>query len=150
MLKILLITLAIVAIIATGITWAKHNGYCRGGDFMQHITERVSRKLDLNDEQRLKLDAFAETLRELRGNWTERRGQMGVEVEGLLAAPLLDRDRVMALLEERHQALSNRKGEVVDAFADFSDSLRPEQRTRLAELIARRMERRWGPPGWSH
>ena len=149
MLKILLITLAIVAITVAGITWARHNGYCRGGDFMPHITERVSRKLDLNDEQKLKLEAFAETLRKLRGDWSERRTQMLAEVEDLLAGPSLDRDRVIALLDERHQAVNERKGEVVDAFANFSDSLQPEQRTRLAQLIAARMERRWGPPGWA-
>lgn len=148
MLKILLITLAIVAITVAGITWARHNGYCRGGDSMQHITERVSRKLDLNDEQKLKLEAFAETLQKLRSDWSERRTQMSAEVEDILAGPSLDRDRVIALLDERHQAVNERKGEVVDAFATFSDSLQPEQRTRLAELIAARMERRWGPPGW--
>ena len=72
------------------------------------------------------------------------------ELTGLpLAGSSLDRDRVMALLDERHQAVNERKGEVVDAFATFSDSLQPEQRTRLAELIAGRVERRWGSPGWA-
>ena len=45
---------------------------------------------------------------------------------------------------------TQRVGEIVEAFADFSDTLAPEQRTRLAELIAKRAQHRFGPPGWAH
>jgi hypothetical protein len=59
MLKMSLITLAVVGIIAAvGIAWARHSGYCAGGDFLNHITARVSRKLDLNAEQNEKLQGL--------------------------------------------------------------------------------------------
>lgn len=151
MLKIALITLAILGVVAAGgIAWARHNGYCPGGDYLEQVTGRVSRRLDLNDEQNDRLLGFAEALRRLRGDWTERRTQWSDEIERLLAASTLDRDRATDLLAERHQTMAERKRELVDAFADFSDALQPDQRARLAELIAARMQHRWGPPRWTH
>lgn len=151
MLKILLITLAVVGVLAAGgIAWARHNGFCAGGDHLEHVTERVSRKLDLGAEQNQKLQGLTEMLRKLRGDWAEHRTQRSGEIESLLAAPTLDRDRALDLLSQRHEAMAERKREIVDAFADFSDNLQPEQRARLAELISDRIQHRWGPPRWAH
>jgi Spy/CpxP family protein refolding chaperone len=151
MLKILLITLTVLGIIAiAGFAWAKHQGYCSGGDFMQRVTDRVSRKLDLNEDQTAKLQGLAEKLRALRGDRTEGRTQLRDDIEGLLAAPTLDRNRALTLLDQRHRSMAERKGELVGAFADFSDSLQPEQRTRLAELLTKRLGHHWGAPRWAH
>ena len=43
-----------------------------------------------------------------------------------------------------YHAIVAHKPALVDAFAAFSDSLSPEQRNRLAELVDRRMGRGWG------
>lgn len=151
MLKIVLTITAVIGLLAVlGAAWAKHNGYCAGGDRMQYVAERVARKLDLTDEQQAKLQTFTETLRQLRGDWGGRRKALTDELAGLLAAPSLDRNRVGELLDEQHQAMARRKGKIVDAFADFSDSLKPEQRTRLSELSGERLGHRWGHPHWTH
>lgn len=151
MLKISLITLAVLALVAAvGIAWARHNGYCARGDYLNHVSARVSRKLDLNDAQNQKLQGLAETLRTLRGDWSEGRVQRSEETKRLLAAPTLDRDQAAGLLTESHEAWVDRRREIVDAFADFSDALQPEQRTRLAEIISDRMQHRWGPARGAH
>jgi uncharacterized membrane protein len=92
----------------------------------------------------------AEALRGLRNDWAERRTERRAEIEHLLSSPTLDRTRAMDLLEEAHQTMADRRHEIVDAFADFSDSLGTDQRTRLAELVRERMGHRWGPPGCAH
>lgn len=150
MLKILLITLAILGVVAiSGFAWAKHKGYCSGGDFVQRASERVSHKLALDDTQKAKLREFTEKLRTMRDGWSEGRNQVRNEIGVLLAAPSLNRDRVTALLDERHQTNKERKTELVNAFGDFSDSLKQGQRTELAELIAERLNhRRGGPSHW--
>ena len=110
MLKSILFTLLFLGVIgAAGAAWAKHRSYCSADGRIQHITQRVGSKLDLDADQLDRLEVFAETLQEIRN---ERA--------------------------------------VVDAFADFSDSLEPEQRSRLAELIGDRMMHHWGHPRWGH
>ena len=151
MLKTLLIIAAVVGVIgAAGVAWAKYTGYCPVGDRMQYITDRMSRKLDLNDEQRDRLQAFVETLRDLREERQDLRGAMQAEVADLLAAPQLDRDRAVEAIDARVQSMTANKHQVIDAFAEFSDSLAPEQRTRLAALIGERLAHRWGHPRWTH
>jgi Spy/CpxP family protein refolding chaperone len=149
--KTILITVAVVGVIAVaGVAWAKHSGYCRGYDRMSHITERISRKLDLNDEQRDRLLGFAKGLRGLREHGRELRSGMREEVVDLLAAPQLDRERAAELVDRRIQAMVESKQRLIDAFADFSDSLEPEQRTRLVELMGERLDRGWGHASWAH
>jgi len=151
MLKISLITLAVIVVLAgLGIAWARHNGYCAGGDHLNRVTALVARKLDLNDEQNQRLQGLAETLRKLRRDWTEHRNEHADEIGRLLTAPTLDRNRVMGMLTEGREALAEHSEEVIGAFADFSDSLQPDQRVQLAEFIAKRMQHRWGPSHWAH
>lgn len=151
MLKAVLIVLVVMAVLAAGgMAWAKHRGYCSVEDRMHYVTEKLGRKLDLNDRQKSHLQVFTAQLRELRGERHEARDIMKDRVGELLSAPSLDREQAVALLGERHRAMSENRRTLVDAFADFSDSLAPEQRSKLAELISDRMGHRWGPPHWSH
>ncbi len=151
MLKTVLITLGVLGVIAVaGMAWAKHNGYCTAESRMQHITQRVGHKLDLKDDQLERLEVFAETLRGLRNESQEQRATMQDHVAELLSAPALDRDRAVGLIDERYQPMGDSKRALVDAFADFSDSLTPEQRSRLAGLIGDRLIHRWGHPRWAH
>ena len=151
MLKIVLVSSAALAFVAVaGIAWAKHRALCDDGDYMQHVTESVARKLDLDDDQSARLQEFAKALRGIRGSWTEVRTRWSEALESLLAEPSLDRGRAQALIDERRQAMTDRTVGIIDAFADFTDSLRPEQRARLAELIARRLDRPWVRHGWVH
>ena len=151
MLKAVLITLVVlVTVAAVGVTWAKRSGFCSFENRMHHITERVGRKLDLNDDQRGRLEDLIETVRELRSERQNPRAVFTDHLTELLSEPSLDRDRAVAMIDERYQAISDSKRALIDAFADFSDSLQPDQRTRLIDLIASRMQHRWGPPGWSH
>lgn len=151
MLKTILITLLFLGVIgAAGAAWAKHKGYCSADGRMQHVTQRVGSKLDLNEDQLNRLEVFAETLQEIRNERQDHRAAMKDDVTELLSAPSLDRDRAVALIDERYQSMGDSKRAMVDAFADFSDSLEPEQRSQLAGLIGDRMMHRWGHPRWAH
>ena len=151
MFKTVLITLGVLAVItAAGVAWAKHNGYCSKESRMQFVTERIGRKLDLNDDQLGRFEAFAETLRELRTERQDQRVAMKDDVAELLSEPSLDRDRAVSLIDERYRSMDGSKRAIVEAFADFSDSLAPEQRSRLSGLISDRLMHRWGPPRWAH
>jgi Spy/CpxP family protein refolding chaperone len=151
MLKTILITLLVLGVVAAaGAAWAKHKGYCSADGRMQHITERVGRKLDLNEDQLGHLELFAETLKGMRNERQDHGASMKDRVTELLSAPSLDRDSAVALIDERYQSMGDSKRALVDAFADFSDSLEPEQRSQLAGLIGDRMMHGWGHPRWAH
>jgi len=151
MLKTILITLAVLGIIAAaGMAWAKNSGYCSPENRIHKITERVGRKLDLNEDQQGRLEDFAETLRGLRSERQAHRVAAKEDVAELLSASSLDRNRAISLIDERFQSMNDSKRALVDAFGDFSDSLTPEQRSELAALIADRMMGRWGHPRWAH
>jgi Spy/CpxP family protein refolding chaperone len=151
MLKTILITLAVLGFIAAaGMAWAKQSGYCSPENRLQKITERVGRKLDLNDDQQGRLEAFAKTLRDLRNERQDLGVAMKSSLKELLSEPSLDRDRAIALIDGRYESMSDSKLALVDAFADFSDSLAPEQRSRLADLVGDRMVGRWGQYRWAH
>ncbi len=151
MLKTVLIVFLVMAVLAVGgMAWAKQQGYCSAEGHTRLITERLGRKLDLNDEQQGRLQAFADQWREVRGERSTNRGAIKDRIAGLLSAPALDREQAVALLDERHQAMGDNKRALVDAFGDFSDSLTPDQRASLAELISKRMGHRWGRSHWAH
>jgi Spy/CpxP family protein refolding chaperone len=151
MLKTILITLAVLGIIvAAGIAWAKQSGFCSPESRIQKITERVGRKLDLNDDQQGRLETFAEALRGLRSDRQAHRVAAKEAIAELLAASSLDRDRAIDLIDERFRGMNDSKRALVDAFADFSDSMAPEQRSRLTVLIGDRLMGRWGHPRGAH
>jgi light-regulated signal transduction histidine kinase (bacteriophytochrome) len=55
----------------------------------------------------------------------------------LLDDPTLDRGRAQALIDERRQATTDRTFGLIDAFAAFADSLRPEHLPRLTDPFYR-------------
>jgi len=151
MLKTILLSLAALSIVAgVGLAWAKHRGDCTEGARFGNITDRVARKLELTDSQKQKLESLTEVLRDRRSQWIERRSALREEVDGLLAAEKLDRERARELIDERHQAFMNRERELIDSLADFTDALEPDQRNKLAALIGKRMDRRSAHFDWSH
>lgn len=123
MLKTVLIGLTVVGIVtAVGLAWAKHSGHCSAAGRINHITERIGRKLELIENQQGQPEAFADTLRGLRSQRHDHRQAMQDHITELLSASSLDRERAAALIDERHQAMDANKRVLVDAFADFSDS----------------------------
>lgn len=102
------------------------------------VVERVSGKLDLNDAQRLKLNALADQLQAQRtalvGSSTDPRAQ----VQALVAGDKFDRTQAQALLQEKTQAVQMHSPGVLNALADFYDSLDAGQQQKVRELMQRR------------
>jgi protein CpxP len=61
----------------------------------------------------------------------------------LLAAPSVDRNGLEQLRVTQMQLADARSRRMLLAMADAADVLTPEQRTRVAERLKHRMERRW-------
>ena len=129
-----------------------HPGHGRGGWSDAQVTEmrgkaveRISDKLDLTAPQKAKLELLADAMvaqrQALRGTpGTEPRA----ELKALIAGEKFDRTRAQALLQSKTAAVQGQGPKVVDAMAEFYDSLTPAQQARVRELMDKRGRWGWG------
>ncbi len=108
------------------------------------VVNRVSSKLELNDAQKLKLNALADTLQAQRAAFKGKTPDPRAEVQAIVAGTTFDRARAQALVEEKTRSVQTASPEVIAAMADFYDSLNPAQQQKVRELMQR--GRRGG--GW--
>jgi periplasmic protein CpxP/Spy len=110
--------------------------------------ERISRKLDLTAAQKPKLEALADALMAQRQALrSSPGGTAGAEPRGelkaLIAGSTFDRSKAQALLQGKTAAVQAQGPKVVDAMADFYDSLTPAQQAQVREMMDKRGGRGW-------
>jgi Spy/CpxP family protein refolding chaperone len=151
--RTLIAVLGFTAVFGGIAAWA-HNHHGHGWRAMSEqdaaamkakVIEKVGSKLDLDATQKAKLGVLADKLREQRnalvGSTTDPRAEM----QALIAGPAFDRARASALIEAKVGAVNAKSPEVLNAAADFFDSLRPDQQAKVREFLASRGHR--GPRG---
>ena len=101
------------------------------------MVERVSAKLDLNDEQKAKLAVLSGKMQAqrqaLRGSADPR-----AEMQSLVAGAQFDRAKAQALVQQKTDALRSGSPEVIAALGDFYDSLNPAQQQKVREFMSHR------------
>lgn len=148
---IVLTIVSIVTLMTASLAWAHQQKDGFGPpDRAEAMVEKVTKRLELNEFQKEKLERFAEAMNNMRQGRKEGRGQHRQELMGLLDTSTLDRGRAMELLDEKHRVFKQHMSELVNTFADFSDSLDAGQRAELKEILAQRMERHQERRRWAH
>lgn len=105
--------------------------------FKSRMVERVAGKLDLDEAQKARLGIVADKLREQRNAFigaTDPRA----EVQALIAGPAFDRAKARSLVDAKAAAVTGKSPEVIAAFGDFYDSLKPEQQQKVREFLSER------------
>lgn len=105
------------------------------------MVDKVAGKLDLDDAQKAKLGAVADRLREQR-NALVAGGNPREELQSLVAGTTFDRAKAKSLVDAKTSAINTKSPELIAAFGDFYDSLRPEQQAKVREFMSR------GRHGW--
>ncbi len=105
------------------------------------MVEKVASRLDLDEAQKARLGVVADKLREQR-NALVAGGNPREEMQSLVAGASFDRAKAQALVEAKTAAIQTRSPELIAAFGDFYDSLRPEQQAKVREFMNR------GRHGW--
>jgi Spy/CpxP family protein refolding chaperone len=132
-----------------GFAYAKKQGVCDGPEGRANwMVERISKKLDLDESQRDRLEQLRDRLLSMRERFAEARAQGREAVAELLSSPTLDQDRAQALVEQKTSFVSANSAELIAAFADFSDSLNDEQRGTLLEWLDHRGGHGFGHRHW--
>lgn len=106
------------------------------------MVERISDKLDLNTEQKRKLDVVATEMEAQRKAFRGDSASPRDDIKALIASDKFDRAKAQALLEQKTAAVQQQGPKVLTALADFYDSLTPQQQQQVRE----RLEKRHG--GW--
>ena len=110
----------------------------RAADLRVKMVEKVGKKLDLNDAQKLLLGTLSDTLqaqrKALMGGSTDPRADM----QALVAGTQFDRAKAQALVEEKTAALRNQSPQVITAAANFFDALNPAQQQQIRDFMQHR------------
>lgn len=147
-----LIATAGAAVLAGGLSACGHHGpQQRGGwsdervvEMRGRAVERIAGRLELNAEQKAKLEVLADAMmaqrKALRGEGADPRAQ----IKALVAGEKFDRAGAQSLLEQKTRAVQGQAPKVIDAMADFYDSLTPQQQAKVRERLEKGGRHGWG------
>lgn len=113
----------------------RHFSGCRRGFYKRWMMKRISRKLDLQQDQREKLDDISRQLADSKGSFTATRAEARQQMLALLDDNTLDRDRATEIIRDHLAAVAVSTTRLVDGFAEFFDSLNPQQRQQLQVYV---------------
>jgi len=99
--------------------------------------ERAGRELQLDETQKQRLGQLFDRVDEQRLALVAGGAKPRETMQQLMAGERFDRERAGALLAEKTDAVRAKGPEVINAAADFFDSLRPEQQAKLREFMNR-------------
>ncbi len=100
--------------------------------------DKVTDKLELNAAQKQKLEVLADEMLAQRKAFKGEGADPRAEVQALVQGERFDRDRALALLNQKTQAVQGQGPRVIAAMADFYDSLNPTQQQQVRERMAQR------------
>ncbi len=138
---IIVLVVSLLLLAGGGLAWAKYRGHCGHGP--ERMVNHLSKKLALDETQQQKLQLLGTSLSEMRGQWREKRQGTRDQVLELLKAADFDRDKAAQILDERAEKLRLKGQDLLQQFADFSDSLSLKQRQQLAGMVESRTGRYW-------
>lgn len=138
--KLLMIVLSLS--LATSAVYAGKKGN-RGNpeERQKQMVEKVTKKLELNDEQQGKLKDLMAAVKKKREQMKEGRKEGQAEVKTLLLAEKLDKAKLKSLFEKRHEALKSNSDEVLDKLIAFHGSLSPDQKQQAVKFLERLQKR---------
>lgn len=140
-----LIGLTGATVLLGGLAACGHRGGHAGGWSEERVAEmrgkaveRIGSKLDLDAAQRQKLDVLADRLMAQRQAFRGDTANPRDAFQALIVSEKFDRERAGHLLTQKTAAVQDHAPQVLDALADFYDSLRPEQQQQVRDKLARR------------
>ena len=102
------------------------------------VVERIGSKLDLNAEQKQKLQTLTDVLLAQRKAMAGSAGDPRAQVQALVAGERFDRSAAQSLLDEKTRAVQAGGPAVIAALGDFYDSLQPAQQQKVRDMMQRR------------
>lgn len=99
------------------------------------MVDRVAGKLNLTDDQKIRLSLLGDKLYEQRRALVGQNTDPKAEVKALIAGEKFDLNRAQALINGKTSVLQNGSPEVLTALASFYDSLNPTQQQKVRDFM---------------
>jgi len=116
--------------------------FSRHGCCQRWMLRGIACKLKLEEQQKSQLSAVFDNFKQLReqvrSGWTGRRQ----EINALLSAERFDRVEALRIAQAQLALIGESLPKLLDAFAEFYDSMTAAQRERLRDRIANRLDHR--------
>ena len=121
--------------------FSKHNHWHMSpAEKAEFVTERVTRKLQLNSEQQQNFSSLAETVVQIIVDTKVAKKQHLDEVEQLLQSPSFNQARALELVQQKTDTINAKAPLVVSQLAIFLDSLNTDQKAQLQEFLQHKRE----------
>jgi len=112
-------------------------------DMRVKAVDKISQKLELDTAQKQKLDLLADQLMASRTAFRAKDADPRAEIQAMVAGAKFDRARAQTMLEQNTQVVQGNGPKVIGAFADFYDSLNPQQQQQVRERLQPRSGGWW-------
>ena len=125
-----------------GVAACKHKMHSASAEERgEWVVDKVSKELELNDSQRIKLVEVKDQFIAVRKSMRSDREEARKEVLAMLKQPTMDREKVNTMVNQKIAIVSEKSPSIIDAIGNFYDSLDDSQRAELSEFIEEKMER---------
>jgi len=105
------------------------------------ITDKFSRELNLNDSQKLKLDAIKAEIHKTRSQLADRRNERFNELLVQVRSDQMDAKWMKKQVETYTETVLLNSDRFIELIVEFQKSLQPEQKEALAALLQKHKEK---------
>jgi len=143
--KIIVAVLLVVGSSGAVYAFSKHSDWhMTPEEKVEFVTDRATRKLNLDGQQQQNFTALAETVVQIMHEARDSRQQQVNEIGALLQDPSFNQARAMEMVQQKTRMINEKAPLVISSLAVFLDSLNAEQKQQLEEFIEHHRHRRHG------
>ena len=136
-----IITAALLIAGSSGAVYAfsKHNDWGMSPEEkVEFVTERVTRKLDLDSQQQQNFTELAATVVQIMQDAKITKVQNFTEIGALLQESSFNQARALELVQQKTSMINEKAPLVITSLAVFLDSLSVEQKQQMQEFVQHR------------
>ncbi|MCC6864824.1 MAG: Spy/CpxP family protein refolding chaperone [Ignavibacteria bacterium] len=138
----IIVVFVITGIAALGFAKNFYDNHRGGHDKVGFIIGKISKELDLNDEQKAEVEKIKIEIKAKMDENKQNRSQDAVEMENLFRSSSFDKTKALELSSKRDAERQEMKSFMIDELAKFHSILTPDQRNKAADKMKEFREKR--------
>jgi Spy/CpxP family protein refolding chaperone len=119
-----------------------HRDHERFKDFAMYKLDHLSKELNLNADQQVKMDGIKQELGTVIDQRMEKRKEIRASIRQELAKPSPDIAKIQSLIDQQIDDMAQIGHQMVGRLGEFYNELSPEQKKMISDHILERMDDR--------